>query len=269
MKTRLIPVILFLIFFRPDQAWAGTISLDLRAVCRQSGQEAWVEVTAANNGDEAAREVNLTLYFRGEAASLGSWSRLPPGSSYSTQAPLRLENGAPGDHAVLILADFHDAHGHPYSAWSYGLVHNQRPCGSLIQARLERLELEGEGRLKLGLTNPERKAHQVKITLVSPRELGPFLSQKQVFLKAGEAGETGFEISSSAANPGAEYTVLVLVEYDSAGLHCVSVAETRIRVLEEKKFFKTHRTLGLILITVLALAVILIEILKPGGSRGS
>ncbi len=192
-----------------------------------------VRVKLLNSGDESAHNVQISLItenFQSDPIFVGD---LSPNSPFEGDFTLDLTKEIlPGIYPLVVLVDYADANGYPFSSVSPTSLIYKTPTVSKVSGVMEELSLTGKETktLKLTLRNLDDFSHDVNVKLILPRELKVTDGEKRVSIQPKEEEELGFEVSSFSALPGSSYVVLASIEYDYDNSHFSSIARGMINI---------------------------------------
>ena len=146
-----------------------TVSTDVMAENKSQ-----VQIGLLNSGDESAYNVQLSLisdYFDSETFRVGN---LEPNKPFKTNMSISLiEEVKPGNYPVVLLTEYTDGNGYPFSSVSPVSISYKTPSVSLVSGSIPEVNLSGKETKSLTLTlkNMDDVSHDVKVNLILPREL--------------------------------------------------------------------------------------------------
>ncbi len=211
-------------------AQAGTISLSTTVAASVAGQNLRVEVSLLNQGDEAARDLALSLSAAGKQIQAPGPTSLPPHQPWRTVLELPLLLTLPGSYPALVTVRFHDLNGYAFSSLAHALFDLGSSAPSGVSAQGFPGRVIGDGKLRFELTNADQAPHAVSLRAIAPEELS--LEQPPPRLKLAPGGGRGLDLTARnlAALAGSSYPVLLLLEYDHDGRHHSVVAVAPVTV---------------------------------------
>ena len=116
-RTLLGAMVTLLVVAPPLYGGSITLTTSSTSIVFEDGVK--IEVTTINSGDETAERVGISMFFQGEVSKSPVKHRLVPGESFTVRFPIIIPPRASGAYTVLVLVDFHDVKGYPFSALSY------------------------------------------------------------------------------------------------------------------------------------------------------
>lgn len=238
MKKIIVLLILLLI---PQLVSAGVISLTTTVSTEiMSENTTRVNVKLLNSGDEAAHNVQVSLItdnFQSDPIFVGD---LSPNNPFEGDFTLSLTKRIlPGTYPLIVLVDYADANGYPFSSVSPTSIVYKTPTVSKVSGVMQELSLTGKETKTLTLTirNLDDLTHDVDVKLILPRELKVTDDENMISIRPKEEEELGFEVSSFSALPGSSYVVVSLIEYDHDDSHYSSVTRGIINIGEADSSF--------------------------------
>jgi len=269
MKTAVVWALTLSLFLCPALPLrAEVISMMISATCTGTPQGVIVEVTAVNKGDEAAFDLKAAARCREVEAVSAAEPKLRPGQSFTARLPISPKLELPGAYLVEVWVDFQDRNGQPFSALSHTSFAFKEGVNPEVFAEPEQVELRRRGRVSFRLTNKSRAARQVKLRLVSPRELKAEPEEQELRIESGQTRAATFSLENLSAQDRAGYPVLGFLEYEADGRHYAAVSESRVRVVLVENLFKKYRW-GLFAVSAaLMLAAGLVQVLEPKAHTG-
>jgi hypothetical protein len=203
-------------------------------------------VKIINSGDEAAFSLSVSLILpEGFEADKISIEKLSPNSSFEGILNItRKKDLTKGKYPAIVLTEYADANGYPFSAISPTSIIYKVNTLSKVSGSISELTLRGKESKKLILTlkNLDDAKHEVKIRLFLPRELKALEKEKTIELKEKEERKIEFEVSNFAALEGSSYVALASIEYED-NLHYSSFAIGIIKIEGEKEFLSSNKYL--------------------------
>jgi len=203
-----------------------------------TGGIAKTHVKLLNSGDETAYNVQVSLItdtFKTDQIYVGN---LDPKIPFEGNLNITKTKEIPsGSYPLVVLTDYSDANGYPFSSVSPTYMTYKNPTVSKVSGAFSELSLSGKESKKIELTlrNLDSIKHDLKIKLILPRELKVEQEDKNLSIGSKEEKKLDFDVSSFSALAGSSYVVLASIEYDDNNLHYSSFAQTIIKIIEEGK----------------------------------
>jgi len=218
-------------------ALAGSISITVTATTSVFSDNGIVNITLQNNGDEAAEDVRVSLLlsedFTSDMVVIG---RLFPGVPWSGSIFVNTtDNLLPGAYPAVILTQYRDANGYPFSSVSKNSIVYKEISYSDISSKIndnKKVELSDNGKIFMTLWNQGDSAIDAKIRLYMPLEIKANEYEKYIHLDSKEEKELEFKISNFGALAGSSYFVLSAIEYDG-DKHYTSFASGIVEIKEK------------------------------------
>jgi hypothetical protein len=234
-SKKLISFILCLLIIQAVSA--SVISLTTTVTTEIMGEKtAKTHVKLLNSGDETAHNVQVSLItdnFKTDQLYVGN---LEPNIPFDGNINItKTKETLPGNYPLVILTDYADANGYPFSAVSRDSITYKTPTVYKVSGVFSELSLSGKQSKKLVLTlrNLDSIPHDLKIKLILPRELKAVSEDSNVTIGTKEEKKIDFDVSSFSALAGSSYVVLASIEYEYNNLHYSSFAQTIIKIVEE------------------------------------
>jgi len=236
MKKKLILLIILLLCL--NSVYASVISLtttiDAETMSKNSAK---LHIKLLNSGDEAAHNVqisSLTEDFKTDIINVGVLEMNTPFEGDMNVSRTKEIN--PGNYPIVVLTDYADANGYPFSSISrVDLTYKTRTV-SKVSGVISELSLSGKENKKLILTvrNLDNIPHDIKVKLFLPRELKSSDEERSLSLGSKEEKILNFDVSSFSALTGSSYVILTSLEYEQDNLHYSSFAQSIINITEKK-----------------------------------
>ncbi|MEA3254574.1 MAG: NEW3 domain-containing protein [Candidatus Altiarchaeota archaeon] len=201
------------------------------------GDKTTVDVTLLNSGDEPAYDVQLSLLLpegiNSEPIFLG---RMDPDKSQTETFDIGIDSTVmPGKYSMVILTEYKDANGYPFSSVSPKPLIIKRFRSGQIFGKISELALGDKEtrKLTLELRNMDQKDHDIQIKLFGPKELKIDSEEKSLMLNARGEAKMDYDISSFGALPGSSYVVFATLDYEEGGIHYSSTASGIVKVVDQ------------------------------------
>ncbi|KAB2966375.1 MAG: hypothetical protein F9K18_05715, partial [Thermoanaerobaculia bacterium] len=214
------PLALLALLGAATPAGAGRISLETRAECVAVPAVARCSVEIENRGDEAARELAVTLETPGFESSRRALEELRPGALWRGGFELDPSAVPAGRTAVVVLASYQDEGGYPLSAVAHAYLEKAAPARPAWRASLASVSVrDREVETVLRVEGAGAVSASPSARLVLPRELeaaGP----RTVALRPGAGGrlEARFAVANGSAFAGSTYRIYAVLEREHAGV---------------------------------------------------
>ena len=199
-----------------------------------------IQVDILNSGDEPAYFVQVSPLlpnnFQAEP-NLFNVGTFNPNSPKKINFNLTITNQIfTGTYPLVILVDYADANGYPFSSVSPSSIIYRTSTLSKVTGIMKELTLSGKNTETLTLTvrNLDEIQHNVDIKLYLPRELKVDKDKSTVSIGPKEEKNLNFQVSSFSALPGSNYVVLATLDYDDSNLHYSSTVRSMIKIVTEK-----------------------------------
>jgi len=246
----------------PSLVLAGTISLTTSVttdvLSKNQGQ---IQVSLSNSGNEAAYNVQLSLvtdYFSSDPVHVGTLDVNKPFKTNITfSANQELKEG---NYPVVLLTEYTDANGYPFSSVSPVTLTYKNPYSSRINWNFTIIEISGKKpkNLVLNLKNMDQVSHDINVRLILPNELSSDVGQNNITLGSKEEKTITFKVSNFAGLEGSNYVVLASIEYEGDH-HYSSLASGMVKIIESKDFFRPDKWVIISAIGVLILVFIIYQ----------
>jgi hypothetical protein len=229
-------MLILILLLSPQLVSAGVISLTATiSTDVMTENTTKVLVKLLNSGDEAAHNVQISLLtddFESNPIFVGILNLNVPFERNFTVS--LKEDILPGNYPIVVLVDYADANGYPFSSVSPSYITYKTPTVSKLSSVVSELVLAGKETKKLTLTvrNLDDFSHNLNVKLILPREL-KVDEERTISTQPKEEKELNFDVSSFSALPGSSYVVLANIEYDYNGLHYSSIGRGTVMIGEE------------------------------------
>lgn len=256
MKKLLIPLILLLI---PHLVLASVISLTTTiSTDLMTENTTKIQVKLLNSGDEPANNVQISLIsdFQSNPIFVGT---LIPNIPFEKEFNISLkEDILPGNYPLVVLVDYSDANGYPFSSVSPSSIVYKTPSVSKLSSVISELSLGDKEtkKLTLNIRNLDDVSHELDVKLILPRELKVVDGERTILIQSKEQKELNFDVSSFSALPGSSYVVLASIEYEDEGLHYSSFGRGMVRITESSDLIELPSWLPITFIAVLVVIFI-------------
>lgn len=212
-----------------------------------------IQVKLVNSGDEPAYNVKLSLisdHFTAESVYVG---KLKVNTPFQTN--MSVFGGAlPGNYLIVLLTEYTDANGYPFSAVSPIILTYKKPGVSRVTASLPDLTLGNAPKeLPLILKNLDNSSHELTVKLILPLELKG-QAEKTITIGPKQEERLKFRISNLAGLEGSSYVILASVEYEDE-LHHATFGRGMVNLGNVRLQNKSHPSSNLELVGYLILLI--------------
>ena len=209
------------LFFLAGSAPAGFIRITTGLEIKDER----LEVTVGNEGDEAARNVQLRLDFLGRELSGEDRTELTPGQAYTEDFEFDRDRASlPGAYPAVITVSYTDLNGYPFSALSARLL----PIGEAIRGdlhlTLSPLRLGRRAVLPVDVTNRSARPKQVELELKVSSDITVREAARSFAIEPWGKEEFRFTLENFSALEGSTYPVFALAVYQEEGRQYAGLA---------------------------------------------
>ncbi|MFH1721709.1 MAG: NEW3 domain-containing protein [Candidatus Altiarchaeota archaeon] len=197
-----------------------------------------VQILVENRGDEAAHNVQVSLIPpKGMSASepqvvgiLNPMQRYTGIFEITPSADM-----LPGRYPLILVIEYADANGYPFSAFAKTVFTYQKPAPSHISGAIEPLEIseKGGGSTKLTLTNRDDQLQTVTVQLHVSKELVATPEIQEVTIEPKSQKEIKYEIRSIGALPGSTYPYIAAITNEDEGLAHATIVMGQVKIVAE------------------------------------
>ena len=230
MRKLMILLILLLI---PHLVSAGVISLTTTISTDIMTEDVTkIHVKLLNSGDEPAHSVQVSLLATGFNANPILVGKLNPNEPFEEDFEVTLtEEILPGSYPIVVLTDYTDANGYPFSSVSPSSIVYKTSTVSKVSGLMYEVNLTNKEskKLTLSIRNLDYIEHGVNIKLILPREIKVVDDEKKISIGPKQEKSLDYEVSSLSAISGSAYAVVASIEYEDE-LHYSSFANGIIKI---------------------------------------
>ena len=219
---------------------AAHIALDISTTCTTTERGLRVNMTLANQGNEAVWDIGISARCEGATASLNIPGPLDTGQAGTYHLDLDPALAEPGTYAVTAHIKYHDQTGYPFTTVDATTFALGRPAMTMVFPQISPLVLKGTGGLKVRLDNTDKAAHWVRVWLETPETLSSPDHPQELRLEPGGHGQVSFRLRNRFARLGSSQPVIVRATYDSGDLRRTAVVKSYVTVARPEKFFKKY-----------------------------
>jgi len=231
----------FILLLMPQLVFASYISLTTTITTDLITEDfTKIGVEILNSGDEPAYSVQVSPL-------LPSDFQVEPGlfnlGTLNMNSPEKIDFNVTvtneivsGTYPLVILVDYADANGYPFSSVSPSSIIYKTPTLSKVTGVMKELSLGADKpeTLTLTLRNLDEVQHNVDIKLYLPRELKVDDDESTVVIGPKGEKNLNFQVSSFSALPGSGYVVLATLDYDYLNSHYSYTVRNIIKIVKEK-----------------------------------
>jgi len=215
-------VTLFLLLVIPVAVFAGSITLTTTTIVDVLIDDSTMgHIKLVNSGDESALDVRASFLLpeglESESITVGELASNKPFEDSSEIT--RTSELLPGKYPAVVIVDYTDVNGYPFSTVAPGSVAYQSQTSSLVSGIISGVTLYGKTseKLKLTVRNLDDVEHDVAVKLFLPRELKSADVERTLSIDSKEEEEITFDVSSLSALPESSYFVLASLVYEHDG----------------------------------------------------
>jgi hypothetical protein len=216
-----------------QQAWAGTISIQLTHSAELEDGTLRASLEVRNGGDEAARGVSPRLRFQNAEVRAAATEALAPGEPLEVALETATGELGEGRWPYSILVDYADANLYPFQAVSVGMIEiGAPPLPKLSVTGLTPVKVGDEADLSVTLKNVSDTPQQVELGVVGPEAVEVMVPAEQAALAAWEERTVALRLVNRAALPGSSYPLFVTAQWQDGAVHQAVVAQTTVEIVE-------------------------------------
>ncbi len=238
-------------------AFASQITLQVSSETRVSKEaQAICTVSVTNRGDEAALRLQLTVESAGRRLTVPPVDSLAPGETRESRLTIPTDALMIGRHFLIILLDYTDGNGYPFSASSYSQFIIGEDIRPQVEGSIPSLEMDQTASMDLQLRSLDAKVKKVRLRLVLPKEITASLTLQDAELAPSGSKNIPFDLSNLTAMPGSSYAIFALAEYTEAARHTGLIIPSTITIRAEIGFFQRYRVILWAAAALLALLMV-------------
>jgi hypothetical protein len=233
MKMRIVLAVFALsLLTAATPAWAGRISINSGLIPKPAGEDGkpLFDVWVQNDGDEAAKKVQVHLTFDGTEMAGPLWEDLQPGQRKMTD--FRFENvpTRQGTYPIYLTIDFADLNLYPFTAQKVEALTVGSAPKATIFAKSQPVSVKKSGKMPVTVKNESNADKAVTAKVFGPRELTIRPNALDLTLPATGEKELSFDVENFSALPGAAYPIWLVFEYETADIHYTQALVTMVSV---------------------------------------
>jgi hypothetical protein len=255
MKKPSLPALIVISVLFAGAASASYISLKTTLSSKVEGNILKVKVSAVNNGDEAAYNVQPEIRAGKQKRLARKREELGIAGTYQAEERFVLGFKNPGQYPLLLTLHYTDANQYPFSALSCQLFsYGTGVAPSDVFGRLQPATFWKKGRVKLALKNRSEAQLPLSVFLALPRELSCAKESMRLDIPARSERTAEFEVENFSALSGSNYQVFAIAEYEREGRHYTNITPGTLKIVESRTI------LGVDYVYVLGFLVILVVV---------
>lgn len=251
-------LLLLVLSLLADLALASYISFKTTVTSKMEGNTLRILVSAVNEGDEAAHNVQAEIRLGDKKILAGKKDQLEVDQTYVAHAAFEVPFKNPGQYPLVITLHYTDANQYPFSALSVHKYTYKHESPAEIVGQLRSAKFTQKGKIEYVLRNMSHEPISVFTRVVSPRELSVKNDRIKFLLAARSSKSLPVEIENFSALPGSTYQVYAITEYEKGGGHFSVVSPGTVSVIE-KNIFKQYQIFFFALIAILLAAFVLLQ----------
>jgi hypothetical protein len=253
----------------PATSDAGTISMNSSMQSKDVNGRLGLEVTVKNDGDEAAKSVQVHLELSGEKLTGPLWDTMNAGEKKTETFFFEHMPPKPGTYPVYVTIEFSDLNMYPFTALNLSAFQVGRETEQAqLFAKADALELSKSGTLSITVKNLDDHAKNVTARVLGPRELDIKPMLFELDLSPNSTADRSLEVANFSALPGAGYPIFVIFEYEQGDMHFSHPLVTRVKIAQGG-FSNAQRNKIIIIGAAILAAVFLFEVIRRLRKRSS
>ena len=190
-----------------------------------------VSAVIANEGDEPARAIQVSLETEGHAVTLPSIGDIRPHDQTTVKLSLPVGALDPGSYTGILRVGYTDANGYVLSTVAIVPVSKRVNPPSPVTVVLRADDVASSSNVNVQVNNVVRKTMPARVRLITPRELTVTPSESHIVLHGGQEESVRFAIRNASALPGSSYAVFAIVDAEENGTHTSTAQSDRVSVL--------------------------------------
>ena len=244
---------------------AGYITMKTQTTINITDNSLKVKVTATNEGDEAAYNVQINTNENQRGQSSPIKQVLAVKDSFEYESVFDLPYTKHGRYPLVVSIDYTDANQYPFTAPSATYYSFGSDTVSTVFGSAKGVRLTNFATIQLMLKNIGEVFREVQIWLITPKELSVQEKIKKETLQPRSELNTAFTVSNFSALPGSRYQVFFIIEYEDESKHYSNIVPCFINLDESKVFFKKYKWYIIAVPSALFVALIIFQFIlqKP------
>jgi hypothetical protein len=222
-----------------------------------------LHVTTTNQGDESAWNVRFEAIFPDDVKSSEVFARLEVGETVEHSFRWQAREFRYRQLVVPVVTHYTDANTYPFSAVSRSVVTLAEPPPTTLAARIDPIEVDPKGILKVVLRSVDGKPHSVRVRLAGPVEIGILPASVEVEVPPSGEILAEFEVENFSGLVTSVYGVWAIVSEDTPEGIVESVFAGNVRILAPSAFQIPRR----VILAVLVAAALLFLAWQLGAFR--
>jgi hypothetical protein len=236
-------------------SFASYISMDTSITTKVVNNTLRVTISAQNNGDEPAYNVQAELQVNSKRVLLKKAPIIVEKGYYKARTNFKLKDVGAGEHPIILYLHYADANRYPFTALicqKYNYKTEGLPQS--IFANAPSVGFWKKGSLSLTVKNIDDQPRKVLSTLIIPRELSVEKGVVEYTILAKAEKKIKFNLKNFSALSGSSYNVYVISTYNKDGLELATISPVRIDVsIDQSKI-----NLGLWVVVGLSILLIIL-----------
>lgn len=244
-------------------AEAGFIAMETTLDAELRDGEVVLRVTARNRGDEAAWNVRLEALFPLAPRSSEIFEKLDVNEAAEHTFRWPAPRGEYRQLVIPVISHYTDANYYPFSAVSQSVLSLGEPPVAVFTARIDPVELDPKGLLRVGLRSLDGRPHSVEVRVVAPAELIVEPASARVEVPAGGEVLADFAMENFSGLADSVYGIWAVVAEETTEGIVERVFAGSIRLLEPAP----DPVFRLVVATCLVVAAIVLVVWQLGAVR--
>jgi hypothetical protein len=250
-------------FLSASATWAGFIAMNTATEVEIRDGQVLLHVTATNQGDESAWNVRFEAIFPDDAQSSEEFPRLGVGETVEHSFRWQARDSRYRQLVFPVVTHYTDANSYPFSAVSRSVVTLAEPPPMTVAARIDPIEVDPRGTLKIVLRSVDGEPHEVRVRLAAPVEIA--VLPRSVEAEVPSRGQllAEFEVENFSGLVNSVYGVWAILSEETPGGIVESAVAGSVRILEPS----ARQMPRIVILVVLAAAALLFLAWQLGAFR--
>lgn len=221
-----------------------------------------ITTNVSNLGDESAYNVQFITTANGKTEKSKIFDIVGIKQPVVAEVTFDVKGMNNGKYPIITQIDYADANQYPFSALTNSFYVIGENVNSDVVGQMDKIEISKSGTLSLKLRNLANTAKTLSVKLYLPKELSTSAEGKTISIGAKSQEDVSFNVESFSALKGSTYIVFATIEYDEAGIHYTSFAQSFVAIVEKKGVYGLSTTIIIVILAVLAVAFIVLQFRK-------